>query len=252
MLIPYSSDALLRHRPWATLGIIATNVLLFFVTDPLGPDGRHVWTLELGRFAPLQWIPSAFSHANLVHLIGNMIFLFVFGMIVEGRLGWRRYVPLYLAMAAASGLITQVLMLGTDPTTVIATGRDVYRVALGASGVIFGLMVIALVWAPLNEVRCLFLLFLGRYTSDIEIRIVTFGGIYVGLNLLGALLRGFEMSTSTLHLIGALTGVAPAWYALRLGIVDCEGWDVVSLWKNGWEPPGRRARRSPGTRDRAR
>ena len=46
---------------------------------------------------PLQWLTNIFLHAGFFHLVGNMIFLWTFGFVVEGKLGWLPFTALYLA-----------------------------------------------------------------------------------------------------------------------------------------------------------
>lgn len=171
-----------------------------------------------GQFKPWQWITSVFLHANWFHLIGNMLVLWVFGMVVEGKIGWRAFLLLYLSIAATAGAIEQTLMFFSQGA------------ALGASGVIFGLLAIAMVWAPENRVDCI--LILGRvFTLQVTIR--TFAYIMVGWELLTASLDGFAMSSAVLHLLGAGVGLPIGIVMLRKGWVDCEGWDWFSRRDGG-------------------
>src|SRR5436190_9879451 len=73
MLIPYTTDASLRHFPWATIGLIAVNAVMFFATG-LGDEAAiFTYGVEFGNgLHPLQWITSIFMHAHLAHLVGNM------------------------------------------------------------------------------------------------------------------------------------------------------------------------------------
>ena len=104
-LIPINTDAPLYHFPYATIGLIFANVVCFAATGfALKPDRLEPWLLQYGEgLNPLEWIPAAFAHGGFMHLIGNMFFLWGFGLVVEGKLGWKRFIPLYFAMAAAWG-----------------------------------------------------------------------------------------------------------------------------------------------------
>ena len=85
-------------------------------------------------------------HADLWHLAGNMLFLFlwVFGWVIEGKLGWWRYLLVYLGIGAAQCALEQTIV-GAIPA---AAGQY----SLGASAAaIFGLLAMALVWAPVNN-----------------------------------------------------------------------------------------------------
>jgi membrane associated rhomboid family serine protease len=126
MLIPWDTDAPCYHFPWATIGLIILNVLLFGALVAAEGEGFDEWILEFGNgLHPLQWISTHFLHADIMHLVGNMIFLWAFGLVVEGKLGWKIFLPLYLAMGLTYGLIIQIVMSEAD-------GGG----ALGASGVI--------------------------------------------------------------------------------------------------------------------
>ena len=62
---------------------------------------------------PMQWITCNFLHAGLLHLVGNMLFLWSFGLIIEGKLGWYKTLAVYLGIGVVQGAIVQVLMLGS-------------------------------------------------------------------------------------------------------------------------------------------
>src|SRR5947208_1720658 len=99
MLIPYTTDASLRYFPWATIGLIAVNAVVFFATGMGDAAGIVAYGVEYGNgLHPLQWITSIFMHVHFAHLIGNMLFLWVFGMIVEGKLGWWKFLAVYLSL----------------------------------------------------------------------------------------------------------------------------------------------------------
>lgn len=158
-------------------------------------------------------------HGSWCHLIGNMIFLWSFGLIVEGKIGWARFSALYFVLAGCDGAISQVPMyfMGGEGG------------ALGASGVIFALMMVALIWAPANEVKCIFQAF-WFYFRPIDIPILHFAAFFLSLQILQLFLLGWHMSTPMLHLLGSLVGIPIALFMLIRGYVDCEGWDLLSRW----------------------
>lgn len=226
LLFPYSTDAPLYHLPLATVSIIIANVVIFFATTfQLGlgnvEEEAITWLiLEFDTINPVQWITGAFMHADLMHLLGNMFFLWAFGLVVEGKIGGVKFLTIYMLMAAIDGAVVQIPMflLGSDSG------------ALGASGVIFALMLIAMLWAPENELDC-FYFFLFR-AGTFEIRILTLAGIFVFLQVVSLVLSGFSMSSEMLHMVGVLIGLPFGVYMLRSDMVDCEGWDLIS--RNEW------------------
>jgi membrane associated rhomboid family serine protease len=265
MLIPINTDAPLYHFPYATIGLIIANTVCFTATGFAMNDGLlEPWLLEYGNgLNPLEWIPAAFAHGGFMHLIGNMFFLWGFGLVVEGKLGWRVFVPLYLAMAAAwgagvdlltlhrtdsyvlqhvfevsskeelesqlfaEGLTPEILGVATQDQIVdkiisIAKGR-----CLGASGVIFALMAISLVWAPKNEMHIVGLL--GFRLVSFDVTIMTYSLWYLALNVLELMFSQFEMGSSGLHMVGVFVGLGVGVVYLRKGWVDCENWDLFSV-----------------------
>jgi membrane associated rhomboid family serine protease len=225
LIFPFGTDAPLYYRPFATIGLIVANVVAFAVTG-MGADADG-WLLRFGDgLHPTEWFLSAFLHFGVLHLAGNMLFLWIFGLIVEGKLGWWRFLLLYLGLCGVDGAVSQTLMLsyaGEVPG------------AGGASAVVFALLAISLLWAPRNsiDVFLLVVFFMVIRTTVFEVTVLTFSLCYVGLNFVIAWLEGFAMSSALSHLLGAVIGGAAGAGLLRLGLVDCERWDLFSLWRGG-------------------
>lgn len=219
MLIPYSTDAPVYYWPYGTLGLILANVMLFLGVDPahMAPGGP--WILQFGAWIrPDQWLGSMFSHAGIGHLLANMLFLWVFGLVVEGKLGMAKFLACYLGIGVTQAALLQLAMLGyTGPSPG----------ALGASSAIYGLIAMAAVWAPANNISFLYwLTFIHRGVGDLPISLVA--GFYIGVDFLITLLQGGSMSSSVLHLSGAAIGFPLGVVLLKQGVVDCEGWDLFS------------------------
>ena len=223
MLFPYGTDAPLYYRPFATVAIIAINVAMFLMTG-MGDYDAHRWLiLEFDKINPLQWITAAFMHLSWIHLVGNMIYLWCFGLVVEGKLGWRRFSLLYLGLALVTGAIGQIpmfFMSGFD-------GSPYYCGALGASGVIFALIAIAMVWAPENEMSCLFI-WSFFFIRTIDIPIFGLAAFYIAIEFFQVWMSDFSMSTPMLHSIGIAAGFPFAVIMLKNQWVDCEGYDWFS------------------------
>ena len=219
MLIPYHTDAPIYHFPYATLGLIAVNVLTYVSMASNQFAGEEQWILIYGDgLHPVQWITSNFVHGGVMHLIGNMLFLWGFGIVVEGKIGWWKYLACYLGIGIVQNALEQTIMLGYSS---LAPG------SLGASAVLFGLLAMACVWAPKNEMSCV-LLFL--YIRIVKISILTFATFYIAWDLFVFWLVGFYISSAALHLMGAALGFALGFVFLKKKWVDCEGWDLISVW----------------------
>jgi membrane associated rhomboid family serine protease len=140
---------------WA---LLAANVLLFALAFfPEGDEGVLGWAFRYGLipaafFAdPLGESPRLlthlFSHGGWAHLIGNMIFLFVFGDNVEDRFGHVRFAAFYLGGGLSAALLQTALSPGSDVPMV------------GASGAISAVLGAYVVLYPHKRVQTLFVPF---------------------------------------------------------------------------------------------
>jgi membrane associated rhomboid family serine protease len=225
MLIPYTTDAPVYYWPFATVGLIVANVVIFFgvAFGNLGDfDG---WMLEYGNgLHPDQWFRSMFMHGSLEHLVSNMLFLWVFGLVVEGKLGWWKFLCCYMAIGVSEAAIEQAVMLGYSGET--------YG-SLGASAAIFGLMAMAAIWAPMNEITFMWLIwYFWSHTVDVGIAVLAV--VYTGLEILMLLITAGGAGGSWLHLGGFLLGIPLGVVLLKRGIVDCEGWDIFHVWSGDY------------------
>src|SRR5437868_1590737 len=227
MLIPYSTDAPIYHWPAATLGTIVLNGLIFAALIAM-PEDQQDWVanhfmLVYGAWNPLQWITSNYLHAGLMHVLGNMAVLWGIGIIVEGKIGWWRFLLVYNLIGVFQCAVEQTLMLGASEGA-----------SLGASAIIYGLIAIALVWAPRNELSCV--LVLVRVTT-FDLPVATYASFSIGIEVLLGFMSAvaasaegtfIAMTSQVLHLMGAATGFGIGVAMLRWKWVDCENWDLFS------------------------
>lgn len=220
MLIPYNTDAPVYHFPAATLGLIVANVLAFAITGAGDVQGHSGWILHYGSVNPIEWLSSLFFHMGPLHLLGNMLFLWVFGLVVEGKIGWQRFLILYFTIGIAQNIVEQLIMLVPASTPLGSAG---------ASGAIFGLLAVAMVWAPKNDIRCF--LFLAIRGLFIDISILFMAVAYIVIELLLAAYKEFAMSSQIIHLLGGVLGLGIGAWMVKHGRVDCEKWDLFSVMK---------------------
>ena len=165
---------------------------------------------------PTQWLTSLFIHPDIWRLLGNMIFLAIFGVVVEGRMGSWQFALYYLAVGVFSSMITQILLLGVNP-----------NLCMGASAAIYGIMMTAAFWTPKANIICMTLIWYRAYFPRIPLLI--FVAAYVLIDLGIALFSQELVNTPLLHLLGALAGSIVAFIVLRMHWVDTEYQDIVSL-----------------------
>lgn len=119
MLIPLNTDAPIYHFPFACIAMIVVNFFAFLATGwgmMENVDQWSPWALAYGDgLHPVQWITSNFIHMGPAHLIGNMVFLWGFGLVVEGKLGWWKFLLVYLVIGMSQCAVEQIIMLGHTP-----------------------------------------------------------------------------------------------------------------------------------------
>jgi len=239
-MIPYACNAPLYHRPFGTVTLIVLNVVAYLAAVFGRIDVNDGWLLQWGAGVhPLEWVLSIFMHGDPAHLIGNMIFLWVFGLVTEGRVGLARFLACYLAIGVGQSAIEQFVMSwynGDSPGS------------MGASSAIYGLMAMACVWAPMNEVSVLWFTFIRFYpiTLTFEITIGVLSAFYVGYEILLLLITGGQAGSSWLHLGGVLMGLPLGVVLLKTGVVDGEDWDLFAVMSGCYGADAKEAREKAG------
>ncbi|MCY2968453.1 MAG: rhomboid family intramembrane serine protease [Planctomycetota bacterium] len=238
-MLPFDTDAPLYHRPWVTAGLVCACCLVHFWVTFFDPDAVSQWALVYGSgLHPLQWVTRNFLHADFMHLVGNMAFLWSFGLVVEGKVGGFRMLGLCTALGIGQASLEQSCSFWFVGGT-----------SVGISAVVSGLMAMALIWAPANHLRCIapWNLFGTHWLLEPwEIPIWGVAGLYLGLDAAMVVWNGFHVSTSLLHFLGGLLGLALATYLLMRKKVDCEGWDLFTLWRRRELLAENAARRAAG------
>lgn len=218
MIIPWATDAPIYHRPWATMTLMAASVAAFLLLDE---DAAEPYLLVHGDgLHPLQWITSNFIHANILHLAGNLIFLWSFALVVEGKVGFFPFLAIYLGLGFVQCGLEQLVTLG------FAQGGS-----LGASAIVYGIMAMALVWAPKNELNCLW--WFGFRSGLMDMSILWFAVFYIALEVVEVVFWGAATGQTpvgaVLHLSGAVLGFGLGTALLKLGWVNCENWDLYAV-----------------------
>ena len=186
-MIPIRDTVRSRTAPVVTVALIAVNCMVFLHEVALGPYlERFVYAYGLiprrlvhwpyGPLDPARFLPlltSMFWHGGWLHLLGNMLYLWIFGDNVEDRLGHLRYLVFYLLAGAAAGL-TQVAL---NPTSTLPT--------VGASGAIAGVLGAYLVSYPRARVLTFVPLFFLPWF--VEVPAFAYLALWFALQLLAGL-----------------------------------------------------------------
>ncbi len=175
--------------------------------------------LEYGSgVKPWQWLTSVFMHASILHLVFNMVALWAFGLVVEGKVGLGRFLAIYLGIGVSQSAIEQLIM------SINGVGGS-----LGASAAIFGILGVAMVWAPRNDFEVFYQF--GFHWGTTEIPIMVYGFLQLAVEVFYVAMGEFGVSSGLLHLMGFGLGVGLGYVWLVRGWVDCEGWDLLTVIK---------------------
>ena len=226
MVIPLGNEAKSQIRPWITYLLIAANLvgyglelvspLSFSIAYAVTPyeifhevDIYESFTYQIETVtnselseanattkqvhqAPgprpiwLTLFSAQFLHADLIHLAGNMLFLFLFGQKIEEAFGRLHFLGFYLACGVI-GWLTQ-----------IAVAPDSLTPTLGASGAIAGVMGAYLIWFPRDRLRILV----------VGILVVMPAAIVIGCWIAIQLVRSFLVAGTGPHQTGDLAYLA--------------------------------------------
>ena len=247
MVFPIGDDNTGRVRtPYVTYALIALNVLVFVFLQGMGTNDRFTYgfstvpqeirtgqdvagavPVELGdepQTIPLQPTPgsvyltlltSMFMHGSIMHLLGNMLFLWIFGDNVEDDLSHSRYAAFYLVTGVIASLshVVFTFILADNP----------YIPSLGASGAISGVMGAYLVLHPYRKVRVI----MFRMLTTVP------GFVAVGLWFVLQLISAYGVIGQ-----GPQAGGGVAFMAHIGGFIA--GVVLVKLFAVGLQPPTRR------------
>ena len=165
-MIPLSDGVSARRFPIVNVAIIVANfaVWIFYELPHLNASVFHAsfypCTVNGSCHGPepwwISWVTAMFMHASWEHILGNMIFLAVFGKNVEDAFGHLRYLIFYFAGGFAATLMQ------TAMTLLFGTAHDSVVPNLGASGAIAAVLGAYFVLYPNSTVRGLIVIFPAR------------------------------------------------------------------------------------------
>ena len=226
MIIPLGTDSRLRQTPYMNWALIGANVLVFVLFQHLRRLHGH-WTIDLGQIDDLSaseldlspvaprlyaFVSYAFLHAGWMHLLGNMLFLYIFGNNVNDKMGHIGYLGFYLAGAVFAGLAYVLMQSGRAPV-------------IGASGAIAAVTGAYLVLFPRSNVRVFyFWYFFGEYEIPSFWFILFFFGQDVFLNF-----AGNTNVAHVAHIGGTIFGFGVCCVLLALQLLPRDQFDVVAL-----------------------
>jgi membrane associated rhomboid family serine protease len=213
-VIPLRDDNPTTRPPFITVGLIVACCLVFFWQVSLGEQGFETVVYRLGlipsvllggkelppELAPvtpsLTVITSMFLHGGWMHLIGNMLYLWIFGNNVEDAMGHIRFVAFYTLCGIAAAMAQSLPHPDSDIPMV------------GASGAISGVLGAYLLLYP--HARVLVLIPLGFYVRLVHLPALWVLGFWFVLQLVNTALTKADQGGVAwgAHLGGFLAGMA--------------------------------------------
>jgi membrane associated rhomboid family serine protease len=228
MLLPIRMSVRPRRTPYVNYGLILVNVAVFLLTywphfDPYSGKEFFLrpWAESLvldprpGYLHLWQFVSYAFLHAGLMHILGNMFFLYLFGNNVNDKLGHAGYLCFYLAGAILAG-VGHVLLSGSA--------------VLGASGAIAAVTGAYLVLFPQTMITVIYWFF---FLGTVELPALYFIAfkLIIWDNVLEPRLAPPEAIAHSAHLAGYAMGILITLGLLAAGLVSSSGFDLWAMIK---------------------
>ena len=224
ILLPIGTDNRLRKAPVINYALIFLNILIFALGQvtghPHSSESEFFQGYLLHPTAPRlhQFITYAFLHADWMHVISNMLFLYIFGNNVNDRLGNRGYFLFYFAGAVFAGV-----------------GHAYWSdmPVLGASGAVAAVTGAYMVLFPLAKVHVFYwLIFIG--TLDVS------AWIFIGAKLI--IIDNFLARTPGVaydaHVAGYMFGILSTMLLLHYNLLPAsqfDMWAMINRWKRRQE-----------------
>jgi len=215
-VFPFKDDVPTQRFPAVTLTLIAVNVIAFLfwrdggacdlVDYAVVPAELTGAGLEGSCTSAPTWLTpltAMFTHDGLLHLAGNMLFLWLFGRTVEGALGSLRFLAFYLL----AGLVATALL--------VALGPDSDVPSIGAAGAISGVVGGYLMLFP--RARVISLAFLLFFVTIVAVPVLAYAGVWVAEQVLFDILDLTSIGTTGgAGYVTVIGGLAFGLLAMRL------------------------------------
>lgn len=219
MFLPYQVDVPMQRLPlvnWALILLTMVSSVMAFGSEEM----LRAWILwRDDDFRVTQLITNITIHIGLLHLAGNMLFLFVFGNAVNAKLGHLWFILSYVALGVLSSL------------TWYLTGPG--EASLGASGAIMGIIGLFLVLYPRNEISCFYFFGIPRLSGTFSVSAYWIILLYILFDVWG-LARSGGSTNYVAHLSGMVAGFATGFALVRTGLVRSDRGEQNLLEAMGW------------------
>lgn len=222
-MIPIATDTTIHRTPWVNYGLIAINVFIFMLESAArGPTADRLFHagMLIGEAPRLyQFFTYQFLHAGVMHVAGNMLFLWVFGNAVNAKMGHLAYLFFYLAGGVAAGIGFAL----NSPNPLV-----------GASGAIAAVTTAYLALFPRSRVTILYFWFLIG-TFELPSMILIVFKIILWDNILAPGIVGAGQVAFDAHLAGYAFGFASICALLAARVLPRDQFDIMALMRRWWQ-----------------
>ena len=237
MLFPIRDDQPTTRTPNVTIGLIAINSAVFIISQWLGAEGFREFLYNFG-FTPMYYLDapqnlilpswytltpltSMFLHGGWMHLIGNMVFLWIYGNNVEDYFGPVKFLIFYIL----SGLVAVAVYSLPNIDSQIPL--------VGASGAIAGVMGAYIILHPHAKITCLLFFFFITFIT-LPAKLVL--GLWFVYQLLFSLTGSSEGGgvAYLAHVGGFAFGLAALWLWIKIKGRGTSGRGGQRIYRMNW------------------
>jgi membrane associated rhomboid family serine protease len=228
MIIPLRTDCPLKRLPWMNWALIATNVLVFLLTSSSTDGSLHgplafyhghsikiLLALDPQDPALWQYFTYQFLHENWLHILGNMLFLYIFGNNINDRMGQLGYLGFYLAGGVFAGI-----------------GHAAFEQSgvIGASGAVAAVTGAYLILLPRSNITVFYFIFL---VGAAEIPSLWFILFSFAEDLIGEFrpewLGGSQAVAHLAHISGTGFGIVVSLSLLMTRLIPRDQFDIIAM-----------------------
>jgi len=224
IVLPIRTESPIRRTPRVNYALIGINMAIYLLLNAnlldLRPFAQAADPMALRSTEPAfyQFLTYQFRHGDGWHLLGNMLFLWVFGNSVNSKMGDWKYLLFYLAGGALSGW--GQLVLGTGDFALV-----------GASGAIAAVTTAYLVLFPRSRVTVLLWFFIFIHFFQMPAMVIIGVKIIIWDNIIAPNFGDQGPVAHGAHLVGYFVGFVGAMTMLLTRVLPRDQFDLLALWK---------------------
>lgn len=211
IFLPYKLDVIEEEWPIANIGLAVFIAVMFVLTHYSQLLDSVIGNFILEGWDVLGLFGHMFLHANTAHLLGNLIFLWIFGNAICSKIGNIWYIFLFVLLGLIAAASHNIFSSGT---------------AVGASGAIYGIIGFYLALHPKNKITCLWSFIIRSGSVDVPAYLVI--GFWFFKDVYG--LFGDESNIAHIaHIGGLIVGLVLSYWLVASRRIVMYDYDLKTL-----------------------